>query len=78
MQGITFEEFKKEIEKAMSHVHIHIDGPEVSISGNAICLAVALVDALKHVLDDSDERQERMIRAIITQEFAEGFVDDEG
>lgn len=78
MPEISFEKFKKEVEKAMSQVHIHIDGTEVSISGNAICLAVALVDALNHVLDGSDERQERMIRAIITQEFAEGFVDDEG
>ena len=69
----TFEDF----EKAMSQVHIRIDGADTSLKGSPVCLAVALVSALDSVLDNSDEREEFLIRGLITQTFAEGFVDDE-
>lgn len=68
---------REEFEKAMSQVQIHIDGDEISLNGAPICLAVALVSALENLLDDSDVRETFIIRSLITQAFAEGFVDDE-
>ena len=74
MPKITREEF----EEAMSRVHIRIDGCDVFLNGAPICIAVSLIDALKKVLESScDEEEKFIIRSLITQAFAEGFVDDE-
>lgn len=69
---------REEFEKAMSQVQIHIDGCDVCLNGAPICIAFALVDALEKELESScDEGEEFIIRTLITQAFAEGFVDDE-